>query len=93
MKPNHRRCISCRQIKPKSGFWRIVKTYPSEQVQLDQGMGRSAYLCPQVDCLKTAQQKNRLSRALKTNVPAEIYQKLWERLTPPSSIPLDLVDI
>lgn len=87
MKPNYRRCISCRQLRPKSEFWRLVKTYPSEKVQLDQGMGRSAYICPQADCLKTALKKNRLSRALKTNVPEEITQKLWERLATPQPIP------
>lgn len=81
MKPNYRRCISCRQVKAKTEFWRIIKTYPSQKVQLDQGMGRSAYLCPCIECLQGAQKKNRLSRALKTNVPAEIYQILWERLT------------
>jgi uncharacterized protein len=85
MKPNYRRCISCRQVRPKSEFWRIVKTYPSQQVQLDQGMGRSAYICPSTECLKTAQKKNRLSHSLKTNVPQEIYQKLGERLTVVSS--------
>ncbi|NJK30007.1 MAG: YlxR family protein, partial [Acaryochloris sp. SU_5_25] len=24
MQPNYRRCISCRQVAPKSEFWRIV---------------------------------------------------------------------
>jgi uncharacterized protein len=49
-------------------------------VQLDVGMGRSAYLCIQSDCLTTAQKKNRLGRALKAPVTAEIYQQLWSRL-------------
>ncbi|TVQ45794.1 MAG: YlxR family protein [Gloeocapsa sp. DLM2.Bin57] len=80
MKPNYRRCLSCRQIAPKESFWRIIKVYPSQEVKLDQGMGRSAYLCPQETCLRAAQQKNRLAKALKTSVPAEIYQQLWQRL-------------
>lgn len=90
MKKNYRRCISCRYIGSKEEFWRIVRTYPSKKVQLDQGMGRSAYICPQADCLKIALKKNRLDRALKTNVPEEIYQKLWERLatSTPNSIEL-----
>jgi uncharacterized protein len=45
-------------------------------------MGRSSYLCPTSECLQTAQKKNRLGRALKTSVPPEIYQTLWQRLSP-----------
>lgn len=81
MKPNYRRCISCRKVAPKEAFWRIVKLYPSDQVQLDTGMGRSAYLCPEASCLKTAQKKNRLGRSLKAAVPPELYSTLGERLT------------
>ncbi|MGL5192492.1 MAG: YlxR family protein [Chroococcales cyanobacterium] len=80
MKPNYRRCISCRKVAPKEAFWRIVKLYPSDQVQLDTGMGRSAYLCPEASCLKTAQKKNRLGRSLKTAVPPELYSTLGQRL-------------
>lgn len=82
MKPNYRTCLSCRRTAPKEFFWRIVRVYPSRQVQLDGGMGRSAYLCPSEQCLKIAHQKKRLSRSLKVNVPESIYQTLWTRLTP-----------
>jgi predicted RNA-binding protein YlxR (DUF448 family) len=44
-------------------------------------MGRSAYLCPQMNCLGTAKKKNRLSRSLKAPVPEAIYQTLAQRLT------------
>lgn len=81
MQPNIRRCISCRQVAPKQEFWRIVRVFPSRKLQLDQGMGRSAYLCPSASCLKAAHQKNRLGRALKVPIPEQIYQSLWERLT------------
>ncbi len=80
METNYRRCLGCRRVAPKAEFWRIVRVYPSKQVQLDQGTGRSAYLCPCPNCLKLARQKNRLGRALKTNIPETIYQTLWERL-------------
>ena len=79
MKPNQRRCLSCRKLADKKAFWRIVRTFPSRQVQLDRGMGRSAYLCPQESCLRTAHQKNRLGRALKAPVPPEIYEQLRKR--------------
>ncbi len=78
---NYRRCVSCRQLAPKDLFWRIVRVHPSGQVKLDEGMGRSAYLCRSVSCLKAAKQKNRLGRALKTAVPEQIYQTLAARLS------------
>ncbi len=80
MKPNYRRCISCRQVKTKKEFWRIVRVFPSGKVQLDEGMGRSAYLCPQPSCLQAAQKKNRLGRSLHATVPETLYQTLWQRL-------------
>ncbi len=81
MKPNFRRCVSCRNVAPKEDFWRLVRAYPSGQVILDQGMGRSAYLCRDTGCLLAAQKKDRLGRALKAHVPSEIYQELWQRLS------------
>ncbi|HEY9750010.1 MAG TPA: YlxR family protein [Allocoleopsis sp.] len=80
MEPNYRRCLTCRKVAPKEAFWRIVRVYPSRQVQLDQGMGRSAYICPQASCLAAAQKKNRLGRSLRATVPDELYQTLWKRL-------------
>lgn len=80
MEPNSRRCLSCRKVSQKSEFWRIVRVYPSRQVQLDEGMGRSAYLCPQLSCLAAAQKKNRLGRTLQASVPEQLYETLWQRL-------------
>jgi hypothetical protein len=81
MEPNYRRCVVCRKIGHKQEFWRVVRLYPCHQVSLDQGMGRSVYLCPQETCLQAAQKKNRLGRALKAEVPDGIYRQLWHRLT------------
>jgi uncharacterized protein len=78
-KPNHRRCISCRRIAPKNSFWRVVRVYPSCEIQIDTGMGRSAYICPDIDCVKAASLKKRLSRSLKANIPEYIYQNLQNR--------------
>ncbi|MBE9029655.1 YlxR family protein [filamentous cyanobacterium LEGE 11480] len=77
---NHRRCVSCRKVAPKSDFWRIVRQHPGHQLVLDQGMGRSVYLCRNWDCLKLAQKKDRLSRALKVKVSTVLYQSLEQRL-------------
>lgn len=74
-----RRCISCRKLAPKSQFWRVVRDM-SGQVTIDRGMGRSAYICPNHQCLAQAQRKQRLSKALKTTVPEGIFQELASRL-------------
>jgi predicted RNA-binding protein YlxR (DUF448 family) len=87
MEPNYRRCLSCRLVAPKKAFWRVVRLYPSRQVQLDEGMGRSAYLCPQPSCLAVAQKKNRLGRSLRTSVPEKLYETLWQRLAAPPATP------
>ncbi|MDG2989528.1 YlxR family protein [Candidatus Synechococcus calcipolaris G9] len=80
MPPHTRRCLACRKLGPKSEFWRVVRIFPSGEVVLDQGMGRSAYLCPHPECLQKAEKKNRLGRSLKAKIPAQIYQTLKKRL-------------
>jgi len=76
-----RRCISCRKLAPKSAFWRVVRT-ASGAVLLDRGMGRSAYICPNADCLHQAKHKKRLAKALKTEIPPQIFSELADRLLP-----------
>ncbi|MBW4471632.1 MAG: YlxR family protein [Stenomitos rutilans HA7619-LM2] len=92
MKPNDRRCVSCRKVASKQEFWRVVRVHSAQQlsppvVQLDHGMGRSAYLCPQVRCLQAAQKKDRLGRVLKAPIAEQLYKTLWERLTDAQPIP------
>jgi uncharacterized protein len=78
---NYRQCVSCRKVAPKQFFWRVVRLASSHEIQLDQGIGRSAYLCPNPDCLRQAKNKNRLKSALRTKVADHIYQNLQERLS------------
>lgn len=58
-------------------------------VELDRGMGRSAYLCPTLECLQLAQKKNRLGRALKTPIPPSVYETLGQRLELPAAMVRD----
>jgi hypothetical protein len=80
METNYRRCASCRRVAPKDEFFRVVRLHPNHAVSLDQGMGRSVYVCRCRQCLQSAQRKDRLSRALKANVPPQIYADLWQQL-------------
>ena len=77
---NYRRCISCRRVAPKTSFWRVVRLASERKIKLDSGMGRSAYLCPNIECLTQAKAKNRLQGSLRTKIPDDIYQSLQERL-------------
>ena len=76
MQPLYRRCVSCRRVDHRDMLLRIVRDHLTGNLQLNSGIGRSAYLCPKADCIRSAQKKNRLERSLKTSVPADIYQKL-----------------
>ncbi|MEO0434481.1 MAG: YlxR family protein [Cyanobacteria bacterium J06656_5] len=76
MQPNYRRCVSCRKATHRNELLRVVRTHPTGVVQLNQGAGRSAYLCAHLDCLNSAHKKNRLGRSLKTSIPEDIYRQL-----------------
>ncbi|MEL6440014.1 MAG: YlxR family protein [Cyanobacteria bacterium J06621_8] len=78
---NYRQCISCKKKAPKDSFWRVVRSASSHKIELDRGMGRSAYICPTLECLLYAKTKNRLNCALRTKVPDDIYQNLRKRLS------------
>lgn len=90
MAKDDRRCVSCRKVAPKAAFWRVIRLAGSQDVVLDQGMGRSAYLCPCAACLTTVQKKNRLSRALKAPVSGELYDRLAQRLADGVDLPQDM---
>jgi predicted RNA-binding protein YlxR (DUF448 family) len=50
-------------------------------VVLDQGMGRSAYLCPQLSCLEEARRRRRLQRALRCPLDERLLDVLMQRLS------------
>jgi uncharacterized protein len=83
MQPNYRRCISCRKVAHRRDFIRIVKTSSTGEIELDEGMGRSAYLCPTPDCLSQAQKKKQIQRALRINtLDPQLYSHLWSKVIP-----------
>jgi uncharacterized protein len=77
---NQRRCVTCRILADRSEFWRIVRTFPDRTITLNTGMGRSVYLCKTEPCLKGAEKKDRLSRALRSPVPGDLYGQLHQAL-------------
>ena len=78
-RPVLRRCVACRELLDRSLLWRVIRDH-RDGVLLDQGMGRSAYLCPQESCLEEAQRRKRLQKALRCQVPDSVLEVLRERL-------------
>ena len=73
-----RTCVACRTERPKRDLVRIVRTAEGE-VRLDptgRMNGRGAYLCPKVECLRTAVKRKALARALGAEPPPEGIEAL-----------------
>ena len=68
--PN-RKCAGCGQIKPREELMKITKDYKSGDIVIEPNsktFGRSVYLCYNKNCKELALKKNRLNKALKSNV-------------------------
>ena len=78
-KPVLRRCVSCRELLNRQQLWRIIRLAEGG-IGLDQGMGRSAYLCPNQVGLEEATRRKRLQRALRCQVAETIVETLEQRL-------------
>ena len=78
-RPVLRRCVSCRELFDRSQLWRVIRLAEGG-LALDQGMGRSAYLCANRTCLDDAGRKKKLQRALRCQVADSIVEALEQRL-------------
>jgi predicted RNA-binding protein YlxR (DUF448 family) len=78
-RPVLRRCVACGELFDRERLWRVIRLAEGG-IRLDQGMGRSAYLCPSRACLEEARRRKRLQRALRTQVAESIIASLQERL-------------
>ena len=73
-------CIVTREIKSINDLFRVVKT-PSGIILIEKDKhipGRGAYISKNIEAIKLAQKKKLLSRALKCEVPLEIYDELLD---------------
>jgi hypothetical protein len=73
-----RSCVTCRSATGKSDLLRIVRATDGI-VKIDptgKASGRGAYVCRSAECIAGAVKKKRLDRALRTSVPAAIYEEL-----------------
>jgi predicted RNA-binding protein YlxR (DUF448 family) len=72
--------VACRELLDRQQLWRVIRLAEGG-IGLDQGMGRSAYLCPSQECLDEAKRRKRLQRALRCHVADSIVESLEKRLT------------
>ena len=77
--PVLRRCVTCRQLLDRQLLWRVIRLKDGG-LSLDQGMGRSAYLCPTQACLEEAKRRKKLQKGLRCQVADSIYAALEQRL-------------
>ena len=80
-----RTCVACREESPKRVLLRVVRS-PSGDVVLDERgklPGRGAYLCASLECIEKARKAKALSRALKTEIRADVYDRLTEYVSTP----------
>ncbi len=76
-----RKCVACGARKSKEELIRIVNN--KGQILIDPGgkmPGRGAYICPSSECFKKARKSSKISNALKTSIPDEVYNKLAEEI-------------
>jgi predicted RNA-binding protein YlxR (DUF448 family) len=74
--------VACRTVQDKNVLVRLVRT-PEGEIVIDPSgkqSGRGAYLCPRPDCLRVAQKRKSLDRALKMMVPVDAWARLEEQL-------------
>ncbi len=81
LRPVLRRCVACRKLLDRKQLWKVTRDY-QDGVVLTGGMGRSAYLCPNQNCLEEACRRKRLQKALRCQVPSSVINMLQERLNP-----------
>lgn len=63
-KPVVRRCVSCGHLKDRTQMVRLVRL-ASGGLGLDQGFGRSAYVCRSKRCLQDARRRKRVQKSLR----------------------------
>ncbi len=77
--PILRRCVSCRKVLDRKQLFKVIRDH-KDGVVLDIGMGRSAYLCPNENCLEDSWRRKRLQKALRCQVPISVFEVLQKRL-------------
>ena len=70
--PIMRRCISCRTTFDRNSLFKITNDHKLG-VMLNQGMGRSAYICKSKNCYTDSKLQKKLQKALKSVLNPDFF--------------------
>ena len=74
-----RQCVACKKLLDRRQLWKVTRD-KKDGIVLDNGMGRSAYLCPNENCIEESLRRKRLQKALRCQVPIAVFEELQKRL-------------
>ena len=78
--PVLRICISCRKIYDRKHLIKITKDH-KQGIMIQNGMGRSAYICKSKKCYSDSKIKKKLQKSLKTLLEAEFIEFFEKEIT------------
>ena len=70
--PVMRKCISCRSTFDRNNLLKITNDHKLG-IMLNQGMGRSAYICKSKKCYTDSKLHKKLQKALKRNLSSNFF--------------------
>ena len=70
--PVMRMCISCKTIFKRNNLLKITND-DNQGIMLNQGMGRSAYICKSKKCYTDSKLKKKLQKALKSFIDPDFF--------------------
>ena len=70
--PVMRRCISCRTTFDRHNLFKITNDHKLG-IMLNQGIGRSAYICKSKKCYTDSRLQKKLQKALKSILPPDFF--------------------
>ena len=71
--PIMRRCISCRETYDRKNLFRITKHH-NLGILINQGNGRSAYICKTGKCSRDPKIQKKLQKALRISINPNFYE-------------------
>jgi len=76
-----RMCIACREMKPKSELYKIVKIGDAAELDKEYNkFGRGAYICKNEKCITDAKKRKAISKHFKMQVDDKIYIEISEAM-------------
>ena len=70
--PVMRKCISCRTTFDRNNLLKITNDHKLG-IMLNEGMGRSAYICKSKKCYTDSKLKKKLQKALRTVIKSDFF--------------------